>query len=380
MAMQILFYQANHRAENRIMQAMQANGYGVVPFSCPLQSDENIAQFRPLIIQLVHEKNAAMIYSVGYVAALSDCCEELGILYIANCCDVPDMAAFESNISNDCNRILVSDSDRIELFRENGAEDVYYVPMAPLIGADRLRGDGAGRVKDKISFIGSLHSNNLYRKFATLPDSIRGFMDGVLTAQTKLYGYSLYDELFDESFWDIMQKVMNANGAMSVEKLKYMVKNYFFDLQVTKLERTSLLQMLSKRFGDDFVYHAQSEETVQDVVNSARVPFGTGLALHYHHTPVNVNITNRARHTGVPQKAWDVLACGGFLLSNYQQDFDGLLVPGEDFVMFGSAGEMLELAEYYLQHEEERERIAKNGFMKVQELHSHEMRLKNIFG
>lgn len=378
--MQILFYQTNHRAENRIIQAMQTNGYSVVPFFCPLQTEEQITQFRTLILQLVKEKKADMIYSMGYTAALSDCCMELGVLYIANCCDAQEMTAFEGNLANDCNRILVADSDRISLLQKNGAGDVYYVPMAPLLSADRIRGDGRSRVSEKISFIGAIHQDNLYQKFAALPDSVRGFMDGVLTAQTKVYGCSLYDEVFDESFWEIMHKVMNASGSMSDSKLKYMVKNYFFDMQVTKLERMSLMKMLAEKFGDDFCYYAQQGEKIDGVEALEKVPFGTGLALHYHHTPINVNITNRARHSGIPQKVWDVLACGGFLVSNYQPDFEGLLVPGEDFVMYGSAGELIELAMYYMQHEEERMRIAENGFQKVQRLHSHELRLKNLFG
>ena len=63
----------------------------------------------------------------------------------------------------------------------------------------------------------------------------------------------------------------------------------------------------------------------------------------------------------------DVLAAGGFLITNYQDEIAEYFVDGEDLAIAYTPEDMVKLAEYYLEHEEERKQIALNGQKKVYE-------------
>ena len=82
---------------------------------------------------------------------------------------------------------------------------------------------------------------------------------------------------------------------------------------------------------------------------------------------INLNISLRSIHTGMPLRALDILGCGGFLLTNYQPDFEADFTAGEDYVYYDSREDLLALVDYYLTHDEERKQIAANGYRKAKE-------------
>ena len=54
-------------------------------------------------------------------------------------------------------------------------------------------------------------------------------------------------------------------------------------------------------------------------------------------------------------------------------------IPGEDIVLYDSIPDLLMKIEYYLEHEDERVQIAKNGYEKVKAYHTYDVRLLTIF-
>ena len=67
---------------------------------------------------------------------------------------------------------------------------------------------------------------------------------------------------------------------------------------------------------------------------------------------------------------YDVLGCGGFLITNYQVELDQFFVPDEDLVVYTDMDDLEAKVGYYLSHDEERERIRSNGYKKVKEMYS----------
>jgi spore maturation protein CgeB len=82
--------------------------------------------------------------------------------------------------------------------------------------------------------------------------------------------------------------------------------------------------------------------------------------------------------SGIPLRVWDVLGAGGFLLTNFQAELPSLFENGKHIVYYESIDDMLNKAQYYLTHDEEREQIAKNGHALVSQYHSYEKRLEQI--
>ena len=43
---------------------------------------------------------------------------------------------------------------------------------------------------------------------------------------------------------------------------------------------------------------------------------------------INLNMTLRSIKSGIPQRAFDIMGCGGFLMSNYQPELQNISYPG----------------------------------------------------
>mgnify|MGYP003316955199 FL=1 len=62
----------------------------------------------------------------------------------------------------------------------------------------------------------------------------------------------------------------------------------------------------------------------------------------------------------------------------YQADFMDCYVPGEDFVYYESKDDLLSKIDYYLNHEDERIAIAKNGFERTAANHTYKHRIEEM--
>ena len=65
-------------------------------------------------------------------------------------------------------------------------------------------------------------------------------------------------------------------------------------------------------------------------------------------------------------------------MSNYQTDLLRHFVPDEDFVYYEDRYDLMRKLEYYLNHEDERAQIAKNGHDKIQKEHTFDIRVSQI--
>ena len=101
-------------------------------------------------------------------------------------------------------------------------------------------------------------------------------------------------------------------------------------------------------------------------------------AVIYRCAKINLNISLRSILTGIPLRAFDIMGNGGFLLSNYQEDFREHFVPDEDFVYYESYGDLMDKVDYYLSHDKERREIAANGYEKVKQGHTFKERVDEI--
>ena len=73
------------------------------------------------------------------------------------------------------------------------------------------------------------------------------------------------------------------------------------------------------------------------------------------------------------------MGAGGFLLTNYQPEIAERFVDGREVVMYESKEDMIKKIAYYLENEEEREKIAYNGWKKVNKEFSYEYQINKIF-
>jgi hypothetical protein len=80
-------------------------------------------------------------------------------------------------------------------------------------------------------------------------------------------------------------------------------------------------------------------------------------------TRVNIHVNNKGGNGS--DRIFKVMGSGGFLLCQYSDDIPKLFTIGEDLDVFHTKEEMDAKIKYYLENEEERERMALNGLNTV---------------
>jgi hypothetical protein len=96
----------------------------------------------------------------------------------------------------------------------------------------------------------------------------------------------------------------------------------------------------------------------------------------FRSSKINLNISLCTIQTGIPLRVLDIMACGGFVLTNMQTELMEYFIPGEDVAVYEDMKDMIAKVQFYLEHEELRKRIAHNGYLKVCEMFRFDDRIK----
>jgi len=126
-------------------------------------------------------------------------------------------------------------------------------------------------------------------------------------------------------------------------------------------------------------YPVISPELQDQIVD--RTVWGDDLTDLMLQSKIILNITNSnfySVETGLNLRVFEVLAAGGFLLTDHYEEIAGLFEIGKEIETYASASELKQKIEYYLSHEEERMKIAAAGMKKFYALYTWEQRTKDF--
>ena len=93
---------------------------------------------------------------------------------------------------------------------------------------------------------------------------------------------------------------------------------------------------------------------------------------------INLSMTNRPIRTGMPLRMFDTMGAGGFLLTNYQAEIPEYFEIGKDLEVYESQEDLLNKIAYYLEHDDERMEIARNGQEKIRNEHTYSIKLRKM--
>jgi spore maturation protein CgeB len=77
-------------------------------------------------------------------------------------------------------------------------------------------------------------------------------------------------------------------------------------------------------------------------------------------------------------KVFEILACKGFMICDDQKDVRALFEDGKHLVIFKDINDLREKIKYYVGHEQERSRIAGQGFEEVAMKHTYKNRMEQM--
>lgn len=315
------------------------------------------------------------IFTYDYFPFLSVLAAEYQIPYISWVYDCPHYTLYAREVLLDCNHIFVFDQMLRAQLEGLGAKHVYHMPLA--VNGERLKkltGEQSWDYRPQISFVGSLYEQCMYNKINYLPDELRGFLDALFACQKRLWGHDFFAELLTPEKVEELGKYIKLP---SDDRLMFHEQTMFVDMldeKMTSIDRIGAMQLLGAYFPVE-LYSNSKLQFDGGVCCRGTVDYHTQMPLVFHDSNINLNLTLRSIVSGIPLRALDIMGAGGFLLSNAQPELVEYFEPGEEIAVFYSPEEMLELCDYYLDHEQERKRICEAGHEKVCREFSYEKQL-----
>jgi spore maturation protein CgeB len=316
------------------------------------------------------------VFSINYNPLISVVCEENKLFYLSWVYDSPLHIRNEEPMKYSCNRIFFFDRGLAEEYHKRGIM-AEYMPLAADIasfGEQIIKKEPA--YDGEISFVGQLYETEYMHYMEPLLPFQRGYLEGVIAAQMKISGGYLLPELLSNQLLDELnvQYLKASAGTVKLEKREL---EYLLAQETTGRERYIALALLSGHYPVK-LYASGHDERLTNVEQRGYIDYYSQMPKVFVQSKINLNISLRCIRTGIPLRVLDVLASGGFLITNYQAELGEYFNLGEDLVVYQSLEELADLVGYYLQHETERQQIVRNGLERVRQDFRFEERIHNM--
>lgn len=384
--MEILFYRYNNICEPAIIDAFERFGITVHTEEREIHDKQTTPrQCAEVVSSRILKNPPAFVFSINFFPAISYTCEKLKVPYVCWTVDSPVPELFSNALQNSYNRVFLFDKAQYEYFSPVNPTCIHYLPLAADVKCferavlSMTEADYAAYGAE-VSFVGSLYTEKCRYDGLSLSDRTRGFVDGLMEAQLTVYGANLIESSLTDT---VIQEISNVDpNFYRGEDLRegadrYLVAHQYIGMKLAAVERERTLARLSEHFPVT-LYTRSDTSALPRVDCRGGVRTLTEMPKVFQASRINLNMTMRPIETGLSQRIWDVLACGGFLLTNYQAEIPDYFEIGRDLETYESMAELEEKIQYYLTHEAERMEIAIRGYEKVAAYHTYEIRLAQM--
>lgn len=382
--MTILFCSWGSVCDLGIRNALNKSNYDVVEFNQKCENfNYDTLYLNNLYKYITDTRKPDCIFTINFIPIISRLCDILQIKYFSWTVDNPCLTLYSKTITNRCNHIYLFDRDQTNKFSLYNPGHIHHLPLGCDISTLDLpiTEEHHQNFDCDVSFIGSLYTEHCkYDEFShCMPDYIQGYVDGILSAQQNVYGYNfIEDSISDNIAQQIMKYSKYEIASDWISDIKGIVASDFLGYKCTALERINILKHVSNSFATD-IYTTSNTDMIPNINNRGIADSKWMTPRIFKCSKINLNITMRSITSGIPQRIFDIMGSGGFVISNYQPELAEFFVPGEDIVLYDSIPDLLNKIEYYLSNEQERLQIARNGYEKVKALHSYRNKLDIIF-
>ena len=382
--MKILFLVWESLGGKNMLEALEKIGYEVELFDFSANTDKRQKLTDELTLKII-SSGYKYVFSFNYFSNVAIACKACKVTYVSWVYDSPCLELYSSTIKFETNRVFVFDSFECQKMNSLGVSTVEYLPLASAAKSyDKAIKSAVDCEKYRcdIAFVGAIKTESdkeKFHRFDKLDQYTKGYLDGVIQAQKHVYGYNFVESTLTGDIINNLQKVFPISiKDDSIAEPKWIYSNYYINQRITGLERTEIIKMLSEDYNFN-LYTLEETPLLPKTHNMGEVNYYTEAPLAFYNAKINLNITTRSIQNGIPLRALDIMGSHGFLLTNYQSDFERFFIPNEDFVYYKSYDDLASKVDYYLNHEEERKAIAENGYNKVKKFHSYADRIKVMF-
>ena len=383
--MNILIYRYGSICEPDIIETFHKLGFQVDEETSLIKnkilSDNDCIQ---IVSERILQNQYAFVFTINFFPWLSHLCNLTHLPYLSLIVDSPVLQLYDNAIKNPCNRIFMFDKASYLDFYDKNPNCIFYLPLATNVTrTNKLFNTTASELKKKyeadISFIGSTYQEKCAFNQIKLPEYESGYAMGIIEAQLKVYGYNFIEEMLSDDFVQkFMKYAQNIDvAANEIPIYRAIVAQHFLSVKVGEQERLRLLKLISEHF-DVNMYTGSNTSSMPLIHNCGYASSLVDMPLIFHKSKINLNITAKSIRSGLSLRIFDVLGCGGFLITNFQSELPDYFEIGKDLVTYESPQDLLDKCSYYLKHEDERIEIANNGYEKVKQFHTWDIRLVQL--
>jgi spore maturation protein CgeB len=384
--MNILFYRYGSICEPDIIASFKHLGFKITEDTREVYNKQLLpSDCIKGLNELLKQDTYSFVFSINFFPSVSDVCNIWGIPYLCLIVDSPVLELFSTSLANPCNKIFLFDRQLYNDFHHINPDGIFHIPLATNVRdnyATATMASAADRTRfsSDISFIGSLYSEKCLYNQITLPEKMRGYVDGLIEAQLLVYGYNFIEECVTpeliEAFCKVRPELINFPDSMKVDT-KAVIAQHIISVKVAEQERLRYLKVLSEHFNVD-LYTGSDTSSMPLIHNRGFAKTNTEMPIIFHQSKINLNLTAKSIRSGLSLRIFDVLGCEGFLITNYQAELPEHFNIGEDLEAYTSLDDLMGKCEYYLSHDKDRQEIAHNGFEKVKKYHTYDIRLTQM--
>lgn len=385
--MTILFYRYGSICEPDIIDAFRQLNITVAEQTAEM-TDKQLAPSKcvELVSHDIENYQPVFVFSINFFPAVAEVCHIYKIPYLCWTVDSPVPELFSPALKHDTNRIFMFDRAQAEYFGRFNPSCCFHLPLASNTARydaviSSITKEDYARFSSDISFVGSLYTEkNPMRSLSPLPEYTQGFINGMVDASLQIYGYNFMEEVLSD---DIVAQIKTASPDFYspvnpvTPSDRYIAAHQYLGIHTSEAERIRTLNLLAQYFNVD-LYTRSDTSTLRNVHIHGGVKTHTEMPKIFHLSKINLNITIKPIQTGLPLRIFDILGCGGFLMTNYQEELPELFEVGVDLEAYSSMEELVDKCAYYLEHEDERKQIAVNGYRKAKERYSYTQRIIEI--
>lgn len=383
--MKVLYIEWPGLCASDVKSTLQKLGYELKTIGTPKKDRFEVNDdYVETIQEAIHDYQPDFVFSMNFFPSVSIACNETNTVYISWIYDNPQTAAYHISAKNLCNYIFTFDSHMVTQLQSRGVAHIYYAPMA--VNVDRvnrmtLTASDFEKYQSDVEFMGSLYNEGT-DYYSTMiarakNDYFTGYLEGLLNSQKNVYGYNFMAEVLSqeaiEQFHKVAEDLLPKDSLMTEREV---YADVFLSRKLAMINRVELLYMLGQYF--DVHFYTYHESQIPNIKHCGTVNYEEEMPKLFKVAKINLNDTRRSIKNGIPLRAMDIMGCGGFLLSNYQEDFFRHFEPGVHMELYGSIDEAIDKCNYYLKNDAEREKMKANAYEIMAREHTYEKRLREM--
>ncbi len=273
--------------------------------------------------------------------------------------------------------IFTYDSGNLEQMRSKGFCNVHYLPLATDPARFKPNGqDTPAHWGSDVSFVGNSMISPVAKSFknANLPISIANEY-AKLAARFGQSGETEVESflrIHDPEWYAVLQNLPTDENKLALESLITWeaTRQYRLNCVSGTLDFSPLI------VGDEGWKEQLPSKSAWRYLSG--LDYYEELPHFYPASKINFNCTSKQMPGAVNQRIFDVPACGGFVLTDYREQMEGLFDLNTEVATYSDPKEIPDLIDKYLKDTQLREKISRAAQDRILSEHTYQVRLTQL--